>query len=182
MARFIVALAFILFSISSFAANVPQAANVIQGGFVTNGAIPAVSFPPGAVSKRVMLTSGFPGTTANNFYVLTAMGSQGQYQVTTGKTLHCVNLRIGTDTAQDYLFGYGTAALAAHDTATAPTGAVYYGPNVNPPQGGITFLAGAKGTYVSMPTYIPFPADSFPFVKVGASSVSFSMLLDCYED
>jgi hypothetical protein len=127
----------------------------------------AFNYPVGSVSEVITLIAGSSGAAANNFVAFYLAGSNGgtQYQVTSGKTFYVLS-----ETCYNQLavaanqLGYGTAALAADPTATAPTGAVYFG---NPAQAFATpFYSPTASTFSYYQIPLKFPASSYPFIKV----------------
>jgi len=131
----------------------------------------------------IMCGSGSVNGTINNYYrciKLAAMtASQEQYEVTAGNTAYCSGFYFSSNVVSArFTLGYGSAALVAHNTATAPTGDKSF-------DGGTGFmeLTGLdvvdKPIYMSMP--IQFPAGSFPYMRMQTGSATMVVSMICEE-
>lgn len=168
-----------LMAVASEAATLPPTTSAIQGGFGQNLAIATTTIPISSLSKRVLLFAGNGSTPGSRFFGFYKQGgATTQYQAT--NALYCNNLFYAMSSATNPRFGYGTAALIAEPTGTAPTGVQYFGSTSV--THGLKLSTGGASTYVSFPYAAVFPASSYPFVYIEASTVDFSMLLDCYEN
>jgi len=124
-----------------------------------------------------MIAKFISSATANNHCALIPSGAVGagtagaQYKVSASKTFVSPGFYWTSSLAVNTSFigfGYGTAALIALDTATAPTGAVYYSGATTVRQ--FNNVSGATGfvpvlALQWMPFPMSFPANSFPFFQ-----------------
>lgn len=168
-------LALLLLASSAFATTIPQAANIAQFGGL-GASFPFINIPIGAASNVVTLIMGSGGVTAGHFYEFIKANSPGsttQYQVPSGKTFTAYGIMFESTLADSTILGYGTAALASEDTATPPTGVVYYAATST----GATFITHPASAYQSIPISVSFPALSYPFAKAISSSHDLNIML-----
>lgn len=172
----------ILFGVAAEAASVPGAVGYVQGGQAVDGtSTPSAVYPVSDLSKRRTLIAADDATTSGNYYAFYRMGgtASGQYQVGSGKTLHCMSLEMTANQNSAWVFGYGTAALASNDTATPPTGEFVYAPAASSARGLYLIFGSTIRRY--WPIYMSFPSLSYPFVRSNTGSTDVSMTLDCIE-
>lgn len=144
------------------------------------GSSPQVDNPSGIIpasqqANIITLTMEVGSSTSNHFYRLMKMNSPGsvaQYQVPNGKTFYALGYYVQVGTSQVcLLYGYGTAALIADDTATAPTG--------NVPYSGSSGLCGHRIDIANVNKFMPipmsFPQNTYPYVYLTNSSVFFTV-------
>lgn len=170
----IILLILALYSTGCFAATA-QINNVFKLGLVNNADNPAAIIPTTNLGTVVTLTAEVSSSTANNYLMLMKMnspGSVGQYQVPSGKKFYALGFYGQAGSANNcVLFGYGTAALVADNTATAPTGNVPYSPAAT--MCGVRIDVANTTKFVSIP--LSFPALSFPYVNTPNSAVSYNI-------
>lgn len=165
------------------AVAVPQASSIVQNGGAVNNNGPSRIVPRGSQTGLVTLHGRITGSTGGNYLPLSKLGgATGQYQVTAGKTLYCSGFWYKNGGAPadpiGVQFGYGTAALAAYNTATAPTGNNPYGFSVTMAQSQIDLESKNAITWVPIP--MTFPASSYPYYRVDAN-YTIEFALECEE-
>lgn len=171
---FLILILGVIFSLSSFGANLPPASSVVLGGGAPAANLQNVITPLSAIdtSGVVRICAGTNSGTSSDFYAFypnSAPATTGQYQVPSGKVFYGIDLNANvTATNDSFQFGYGTAALAAEPTATPPTGVVYYGASTVVATGGMS-ASSASTTYGYGVLGLNFPALSYPFIKIDAA-------------
>lgn len=163
---------FILLLLLSTSAIAVDTQNVFQLGSAVGSKNPCMVMPVGGLGspKIVTLSSMVASATSGHFLMLSNWGSKtstGQYQVPSGKKFKSCSISFYANNLNSPLaLGYGTAALIADDTATAPTGVIYYSSGT----GIASLFSGAATTRSEYPFYAEFPALSYPFIQTQTGS------------
>lgn len=180
MTKKIIAL-LLLAAVPSFAANLPQAASVLQTGYGVDTAVPSDARPnvSGARAARITLMGGVNSGASGRYYKLTLAASHStdgaNYQVTSGKTLYCDGFYGTAASAGGISFGYGTASVTDNDS-TNPTGLKLYSIN-----DAIYFQAAVNMKWFPVP--MSFPSQSYPFVKnTSEAANAFTVQMLCIEE
>lgn len=172
-----VAYLIIFFSWTAFAQPGPIN-NVFEIGGAINGSYSAIK---PIDTSTFTLQANVISSSSDTYLLLTQMSAgaaNGQYQVSAGKTAVCYGMQMSTNTSNtNFFLGYGTSALIANNTPTAPLVSVQY----NSQTGASTFYTSAS---VSAPDFYPvviqFPASSYPYVFLVTAS-SFFLKMQCAE-
>lgn len=186
MGNVLIAVALVLSAIIgptiAVAAVVPSGVPSISLGTYPTGGVASKSVSSSSIANQFTLVAGAAAGVNTGYYKFVKMGAQTtsaeQYQVTTGKTAYC-QPTISSPSAINFMFGYGTAALVAEATITAPTGEKKFAGSTAVGQiyGAIT-----ANTPFPMGIVISFPAQSYPFLFGTAISASnFAVWLNCEE-
>lgn len=181
------ALIFLLMATPAFATFTPQASGNYGLGGLVNSAVPTCAVPPGGISVTLSASGNVDGDyvalNSNNAGVGQTDGAQ--WKVPTGLYFHGCGFYVYTAAGaanRSLGFGYGTAALAAMTTPTAPTGNVRYGNATN-------FSTNAKGfglpltaTLQWFPFPISFPGDAYPWARYGGAGDVFTVVVPGWVD
>lgn len=161
--------------------------NVLVIGGKIDGSSNSATFPvPNGASLKT-IGSRINGSTADNYIKLglwsNPSSSAAQYQVTSGKTFISFGIyltKTSTAASAAIQFGYGTAALVAFNTATAPTGDVIYGATNSAVTGGM--LLYANNTTASFnPFVVSFPSLAFPYWRTDLAGADIGIVVLGYE-
>lgn len=191
--RIIFALIFInLFMFNAFAGSGSGnvSATFQLGGSIaqSSGSIPGaqITTPHNKTDKDLItLVAGNNAITGMHyygFYSTQAPGSVTQFQVPAGKKLYVVQISETGGAAignTPIILGYGTAALIAEDTPTAPTGNVFYGSGITG-QGTIINGVSGGGVYQTFSFPMQFPALSFPYIQPSTGGTFFNFIIIGY--
>lgn len=145
----------------------------------SNAAAVPLIYPTGSLTDVVTLIGNAVSSSAGNYYAFysansPSSGSQTKYQVPNGKTLYVLSTSLWANTSTDSaLVGYGTAAIVAEPTGTAPTGEVVYAPAST----SYNMYAQTTSAWTNYPIPMSFPGNSFPFWKAGVGSQQYSLML-----
>lgn len=193
--------AFLVLLLCTFAhaSNVPQAANTVGMGGNSNldGGLAGVkglqcNIPFTTHTATVCFSTGTGGATANNYLSGVVQGPQGAnsigqgtsgsfYQVSSGKVAFmCGYYSLSGVAANTHTvsFGYSTTVPASLNTATVPTGPVYFSGAANLYQ---TFNTGSASQRVYVPYKKQYPASSFPWIQTGTAGQIYEYCADIYE-
>lgn len=159
-----------------------QTNNIVQFGGAKNSAGPGIVLPYTSQGNMIQLSAFINSSTASNFLMFSAWratGSSGQYQVANGKTFRSAGgiFIFSGGGGNRFIFGTGTAALGSDNTATPPTGPVYYSSGATVSSMFTDTNNGTGSVWQWYPIYIEFAQNLYPFLKTVDSAASYGILI-----